>query len=231
MPPRKISSSDESSEEEDEQAVHNNSKPMFQKKIDAVILMGGNIRGNEDYPDDAFFSLETLEAEIKSDEVVGFTEVPGAVLAAGIEYTHAGDPRPGWFQYDEGITQDPITKKVLTVGGKKINPKRIYRIATKIKDLTNGQSMPFKEYFMAHPELLPLKGQYINIHSTLMQFFARGMWRALWEATGELIPDPEVVAEDLSHPVNMDRLEGRLRLSCLDRDNDGFVTVDDIHVG
>jgi hypothetical protein len=118
---------------------HHNNVPLMKKKIDAVILMGGNIRGNADYPDDAFFSLETLEAEIKSDEVVGFTEMPGSVLAAGIEVTHAGPPIPGWMQYDDGISQDPDTKKVLTVGGKPINPKRIYRVATKIKDLTNGQ--------------------------------------------------------------------------------------------
>jgi 2',3'-cyclic-nucleotide 2'-phosphodiesterase (5'-nucleotidase family) len=131
---------DDSSDEDDNSSgIKHNKVPLMKKKIDAVILMGGNIRGNEDYPDDAFFSLETLEAEIKSDEVVGFTEMPGSVLAAGIEATHAGDPRPGWFQYDDGITQDPVTKKVLTVGGKPINPKRIYRVATKIKDLTNGQ--------------------------------------------------------------------------------------------
>jgi hypothetical protein len=91
--------------------------------------------------------------------------------------------------------------------------------------------MPLKEYFDAHPELLPSKGQYVNIHSELMAFFARGMFRKLWEATSELIPDPEIVAEDASHPVNMDRIEGKLRLSVLDGDNDGFVTVDDIHVG
>jgi len=221
-------SSSGSEDDEDRNPFLSNKK---KKKIDAVILMGGNIRGNEDYPDDAFFSLETLEAEIKPDEVLGFVDMPGHVMAAGIEFTHSGDPRPGWFQYDDGITQDPQTKKVLTVGGKPLEPNRVYRVATKIKDLTNGQSPPLKAYYEEHPELLPSKGQYINIHSQLMSFFARGMFRKLWDATTELIPDPEVVAEDHSHPVNMDRIEGKLRISVLDQDNDGFVSVDDIHVG
>lgn len=48
---------DTSSDTDEEQ---HNQKPIMKKKIDAVILMGGNIRGNEDYPDDVFFSLETL---------------------------------------------------------------------------------------------------------------------------------------------------------------------------
>jgi hypothetical protein len=112
---------------------------LAKKKVDAVILMGGNIRANEDYPEDAFFSLETLEAEITPSEIVGFVDMPGHVLAAGIESTHSGPPNPGWFQYDDGITQDPVTKHVLTVSGKSIAPNRIYRVATKVKDLTNGQ--------------------------------------------------------------------------------------------
>jgi hypothetical protein len=109
--------------------------------------------------------------------------MPGHVLAAGIEWTHSGPTIPGWFQYDGSITQDPVMKSVLTVSGKLIAPNRIYHVATKVKDLTNGQSSfcvtlipnpslfflfyspPMKEYYMAHPELLPSKGQYINIHS------------------------------------------------------------------
>lgn len=107
------------------------------KPVDAVILMGGNIRGNEDYGEDSFFSLETLEAEIKSDEVIGFVDMPGHVLAAGIEATHAGDPIPGWFQYDDGIVEQD--GKITMVGGKPLEADKIYRVATKIKDLTNGQ--------------------------------------------------------------------------------------------
>jgi len=195
--------------------------------IDAVILMGGTIRGNEDYPEDSFFSLETLEAEIKSDEVVGFVDMPGHVLAAGIEATHAGEPIPGWFQYDDGIKEE--NGKVTMVDDKPIEMDKLYRVATKIKDLTNGQSPPLTKYFKENPQLLPSKGQYINIHGELMGFFARGMFRKLWEAAGELIPDPEIVAEDATHPVNMERIEGRLRLSVLDRDDDGYLTVNDIH--
>lgn len=92
-------------------------------------------------------------------------------------------------------------------------------------------SAPFTEYFTENSHLLPAKGQYTNIHSDLMGFFARGMFRKLWEATGELIPDPEIVAEEATHPVNMERIEGKLRLSVLDRDNDGYLTIDDIHYG
>lgn len=117
--------------------THSNNDADDEKRIDAVILMGGNIRGNEDYPDDSFFSLETLEAEVKQDEVVSFVNIPGHVLAAGIEATHAGDPRPGWFQYDDGIVEE--NGKVTMVNGKPLEANKIYRVATKIKDLTNGQ--------------------------------------------------------------------------------------------
>ena len=66
---------------------------------DAVILMGGNIRGNiDEYPKGSYFSLESLEAEIKADEVIAVVKMPGWLLAAGIEATHAGDPIPGWMQ-------------------------------------------------------------------------------------------------------------------------------------
>jgi 2',3'-cyclic-nucleotide 2'-phosphodiesterase (5'-nucleotidase family) len=42
--------------------------------VDAVLLMGGNIRGGQDYEKGSFFSLEALEAEVKADEVIGVVE-------------------------------------------------------------------------------------------------------------------------------------------------------------
>mmetsp|Transcript_29069 Transcript_29069/g.64483 ORF Transcript_29069/g.64483 Transcript_29069/m.64483 type:complete len:745 (+) Transcript_29069:159-2393(+) len=166
--------------------------------IDAVILMGGNIRGGEDYMEGSFFSLEMLEAEIKSDEVIGVVEIPGTVLSAGIEVTHAGDPIPGWMQYDEGIREEQKKHgsiRVTAIGGKPIDPKKIYRVATKISDLGNGQSPPFKTYFTAHPELLPSKGSYFNIQTELMGFFARTLFRKLWDFIGKKIqPNMEKVA-------------------------------------
>ena len=205
-----------------------------ESKIDAVILMGGNIRGNEDYPPGSFFSLETLEAEIKSDEVIGVVPIPGSVLAEGIEATHSGDPIPGWFQYDDGIKEEETSegKRVTMVAGKPLDPNRIYRVATKIKDLTNGQSPPLTKYFKAHPELFPASGSYINIQTELMAFFARNLFRKLWDATGERIQDPEEVLEEFTQPSNktLEEVESRLRLDVLDVDGDGCLTVDDIHV-
>jgi 2',3'-cyclic-nucleotide 2'-phosphodiesterase (5'-nucleotidase family) len=203
-----------------------------ESRVDAVILMGGNIRGGEDYPEDSFFSLEMLEAEIKSDEVVGVVPIPGSVLAAGIESTHQGDPKPGWMQFDEGIVMDD-SKNVVMVAGAPLDPHRIYRVATKISDLTNGQSPPLKEYFLAHRELFPSKGDYINIQSELMGFFARNLFRKLWKATGKHMSSDDLLdlEEEGKSKAEMLELESQLRFSVLDQNGDGILSVEDIHVG
>lgn len=138
------------------------------------------------------------------------------------------------MQYDDGIKEENVdgVKRITFVAGKPLDPNRVYRVATKIKDLTNGQSPPLTKYFKEHPELLPPYGSYINIQTELMGFFTRNLFRKLWEATGERIPDPEEKLEEMSHPVPaLEEVESRLRISVLDRDGDGIVTVDDIHFG
>jgi hypothetical protein len=123
------------------------------------------------------------------------------------------------MQYDEGIQQDSSTfpPKVTHVAGKPLDPNRIYRVVTKISDLTNGQSAPLTEFYEKNRHLLPPKGNYINIQSTLMSYFARNLWRRLWDAT----------TKEISETCAIDGCP-EARLEVLDRSGDGVVTVDEI---
>jgi 2',3'-cyclic-nucleotide 2'-phosphodiesterase (5'-nucleotidase family) len=198
--------------------------------IDAVLLMGGNIRGGNDYPQGSYFSLEALEAEIKSDEVIAVVPMPGWLLAEGIQATHIGDPKPGWMQYDNGIiedfTQDPPV--VTQVRGRPIVPDQIYRVATKISDLTNGQSPPWTKYYQEHPELLPPKGAYANIQAELMSYFARNLWRRIWDSLSQNI-DAECDVESIDDVgKDLSDCQPEARLEKLDADQDGKISVAEI---
>lgn len=186
-------------------------------EVDAVLLMGGNIRGNADYPEGSFFSLEALEAEVKADEVIATVPMPGWLLAEGVEATHAGDPIPGWMQYDNSVQEDwsSGTPKVTHVAGEPLDPDRIYRVATKISDLTNGQSEPWTKYYSDNPHLLPPEGAYLNIHAELMAYFARILWWKLWQTLEQKIPKRTVTPED--------------HLEALDQTGDGVISVEEIH--
>lgn len=190
--------------------------------IDAVLLMGGNVRGNADYPQGSYYSLEALEAEVKGDEIVAVVPMPGWLLAEGVSATHSGDPIPGWIQYDQGVQEDTSqTPPVIThVAGEPLDPERVYRVATKISDLTNGQSPPWTKYYKEHPEVLPPKGAYVNVHAELMSYFSRNLWRKMWDATSEAL--------HLERSLGDGNPEGRLAL--LDRDGDGIVSVEDFQV-
>lgn len=201
-------------------------------RVDAVLLMGGNIRGNADYPQNSFFSLEMLESEIKDNEVVAVVEMPGWLLVKGVQATHDGEPKPGWFQYDYGVQEDTsVNPPVVThVNGQPLDSAKMYRVATKIGDLTNGQSPPFTDYYKAHPEMLPPKGAYVNIHSELMSYFGRNLWRKLWDAMTEIMRS-EGWGQDDNVTASINGRGPEFRLKQLDSDGDGTVTVQDIQKG
>ena len=158
-----------------------------------------------------------MEAEVKSDEVIGVLDMPGWVISEGVRETHRGEPIPGWFQMDDGVIESDAEDRVTHVKDAPLEPDRMYRVATKIGDLTNGQSPTMTKYYQDHPELLPPKGAYVNIHSALMEFFARNLWRKLWDSFEEGC-DNECSVEDLEE-----------RLAALDIDGSGDVSVEEIH--
>jgi hypothetical protein len=196
--------------------------------VDAVLLMGGNIRGNADYEIGSFFSLEMLEAEIKADEVVAVVPMPGWLLAQGIQATHAGEPISGWMQYDEGIVEnyDQHPPVVTHVAHEPIDLDRIYRVATKISDLRNGQSPPWTEYYTQNKHVLPPKGAYVNVHAELMTYFARNLWRKLWDSISmEIASQCDTAAVDGNDECRIDE-----RLDALDMTGDGIISVEEIQV-
>jgi hypothetical protein len=192
-------------------------------RVDAVLLMGGNIRGGTDYKSQPFFSLEALEAEINADETLGIVPMPGWLVEAGTVATHSGPPIPGWMQYDVDVIETD-DGRITHVGGEALDPQRMYRVATKIGDLTNGQSAPLTSYYKANPELIPPKGAYVNIHAELMGYFARNFWRKIWEAVAPVLSGTGETCE--TNPSMECDASGRLfRLT----DGSEEVTVDDIH--
>ena len=174
--------------------------------VDAVLLMGGNIRGNvQEYPEGTFFSLETLKQEVKSNEEVGIVPMPGGLIREGVKHLHSQGFSSGWIQYDEGIVENE-RGEVTHINGEELDPLRTYRVATKIVDLTYGLCPQWQEYFAQNPHLLPCKeSSSINIHTALMHMFASDHLEKLWESSRS--------------PVDM--------LHRLDRSRKGFAAVDD----
>jgi len=149
--------------------------------------------------------------------------MPGWLLAKGIQETHAGEPISGWMQYDEGVKEDTsVHPPVVThVAGHPLDENRVYRVATKVGDLTNGQSPSWTEYYTEHPTLLPPKGAYVNIHAELMAYFSRNLFRKLWDAISREIQE-ECGVDESCHAEE--------RLAALDVTGDGIVTIEDIQV-
>ena len=146
--------------------------------------------------------------------------MPGWLLSEGVRATHRGDPIPGWFQYGDGIEEDEAADALTMVGGRPLEHDAVYRIVTKVGDLTNGQSAPFTEYFTAHPEALPPKGNYLNIHSLLMSYFARNLWKRMWE---QLAAGARAGGAPAAGGVE----DGVL--AAMDLDGDGVISVEEIH--
>lgn len=91
-------------------------------------------------------------------------------------------------------------------------------MATKIGDLANGQCPPWTKYYIENRHVLPPKGAYVN-QSELMSYFARNLWRKLWDKVSDELDGVCDTAKD----CNPDG-----QLATLDVDGTGEVTIQDI---
>ena len=109
--------------------------------------------------------------------------------------------------------------KVTHAAGEPLDPDKIYRVYTKISDLTNGQSPPWTEFYTENSHWLPPKGAYVNIHAELMHHFARNLWLRLWNAIGD-----DCKAEKMASCSPGERLD------LLDQTGDGILAVEEIQM-
>lgn len=154
--------------------------------VDCVLLMGGNIRGGRDYDDDdSFFSLESLMAEIEEDQAVGIVNIPGSLISDAVKFSHSNGPIPGWFQYDDQVEEDLATGEILSIRGKPIDPDKMYAVATKLPDLTNGQSPQLTRYFSNEASKERRDAQTRNIHAIILEHCATSVARELLSRLSE----------------------------------------------
>ena len=161
-------------------ALNMQDRPQDRPHVDAVIISGGNIRGGDTYEDHKAFSLKSLKGEIQEALTVCVVSMPGRLIAEGIKATH-GEANPGFLQFDAGVTLNEDGMAV-TVGGEPLEEDKEYRVATTPWDLQDGPCQPWSDYYKQHHGLLPDADTELPVLATLMNHFARHVWKQVWNS-------------------------------------------------
>ena len=176
--------------------------------VDCVLISGGDIRGGKDYPPNSYFSLEDLKSEVQEQLHMIIVEMDGATLSAGVKSTHACS-NPGYVQFDDGVQLNE-QGDVSVIGGKPIDPNRLYRFATTRWDITDGPSKSWVDYCKANPSCISL-GDW-PVYATLICYFARFVWKQIWKQIDR----------------DSDGLISKEELSSVDSDGDGKLSRKEI---
>ena len=107
-------------------------------KADVALINGGGLRGNRQYEAGTRLTRRDILAEMPFGNAVMALDITGQQLLAALEYgVSAVAAKAGRFPQVSGLnlTYDstkPVGKRIITVniGGKPLEPKRVYRLAT-----------------------------------------------------------------------------------------------------
>lgn len=147
---------------------------------EGCLLNGGGIRGNRVYKDR--FTYGDLKAELPFENEVTVVLLPGHVLREAIAASRALSPAEagGFLQVDDQMVVDDTGHTLTIVGGRPLEPSRIYHIAI-MRNLMLGMDRiePLVRYQTAHPECLPPEGSGRGIKLVLIDAFSRELWKQL----------------------------------------------------
>jgi len=227
-------------------------KKKTRDNCDAVLIKGGNIRGERDY-DQYNFTLEGLRTEMQEEEGVHIFLVPGRVLKVCMNETWKG-PNPGWMQYDDSVDVDD-EGTIVSIGGFPINDDLTYRIGS-FQDLhiDYGDCPTLAKHFEENPQGLPDHDAGMGCHALLLKHYSMGVWRkllTLLDADGDgTVTSDELRALDIDGDGQLSKAELKAAICKVaglstiegqdalvdyvldaagDKDKDGKLTVDEIN--
>ena len=205
------------------------------------LLNGGGLRGSRDYR--AQFTYGDLEAELPFDNELVLVRLPGEVLAAAVAASRAHAPTESgaFLQVDDGVDVDPLTHRIRSVAGSRLDPSRDYAVAV-VRNLFEGLDHiePLVRFGREHPERLPAVGSGRDAKHVLVEAFALDLYRALPAFdTLDTDHDGRLSTAELgdalarhAHETHAapSTLVAELVMNAVDRDRDRAVTRDEFRV-
>jgi 2',3'-cyclic-nucleotide 2'-phosphodiesterase (5'-nucleotidase family)/Ca2+-binding EF-hand superfamily protein len=162
---------------------------------ECAIINAGNIRGNTEYPKDLkTFSYSQLKTEMPFDSVVADVPLPGKLINEVVAFTRkwaVQDPpveKGCYMQIDDKMKWDAETNTVTHIGGKPLDPERIYECVVLWQVAMEGIDgvTPLFEYCKNQVAVnFPHDADVGRpAKQVLVDYFGRAIWWAMIEKVG-----------------------------------------------
>lgn len=123
---------------------------------DAAVFNGGGLRGTS--ARERRFTFGDLMEELPFENEIVLVPLPGAVLREAIAFSRRKAPASdgGFLQVDDGLELAADQRTVVSVGGRPLDERRIYRVAVPRAHLLGLDRIdPLETYAKATPGLVP----------------------------------------------------------------------------